>query len=116
MLCFLVEEIVNLPHHADAPLVARPLELWEQVQVTHSSRALRFWSSVILLHFNLHTAHHLFPWLPWYDLPRANRELTRLFPLQVRELPGELCWNRRRRRVAFRVVFSAFFVRRGARA
>jgi fatty acid desaturase len=109
-LLMMLEELVNLPHHIEAPTVAHKLALWEQDEVTHSCRPLPIWSSLVLLNFNLHTAHHLFPGLPWYRLPEAERVLvthTRAHQGQDHELAISL----RLRRRAFADVFASYLAR-----
>ncbi|MGU7816805.1 fatty acid desaturase family protein [Burkholderia sp. AW49-1] len=82
-------ELVNLPHHAEIPLLAhdaaRP-PLWEQDVVSHSCAHLPVWSRWVILNFNLHVAHHAYPWLPWHALPRAQRLID---ATQVTGLPNQ---------------------------
>ncbi len=104
-LSLVLEEAINLPHHAEAPLVRRALHLWEQGAVTHACRSYWFWSRWVLLHFNLHATHHLFPKLPWYRLPHAEQAVGE----DHARLPHELSWNARRRRRPFREVFGRYF-------
>jgi len=101
------EELVNLPHHADAPLVEsmKPMEFWRQDEVTHSCQALPFWSSAVLLNFNLHTAHHYYPSLPWYRLPLAERLAQQCSPL-IRPIQNEMHWGLQRRKGSFVNLFS----------
>jgi omega-6 fatty acid desaturase (delta-12 desaturase) len=77
VLLLVCEELINLPHHITAETVSTKQALWQQANVTHSCAYVPFWSSAVLLHFNLHTAHHLFPTLPWTALPAAERALSR---------------------------------------
>ncbi|PXX21590.1 MULTISPECIES: fatty acid desaturase [Burkholderia] len=68
-------ELLNLPHHAEIPLLpvdAQRPPLWEQDVVSHSCGSLPVWSTYIILNFNLHVAHHAFPWLSWHQLGRAQ--------------------------------------------
>jgi fatty acid desaturase len=79
-LLLMLEELINLPHHAEAPLLANdepPLPLFEQHKVSHSCRSIPFWSRFALLNFNLHVAHHLFPTAPWYCLPKLSQEIDK---------------------------------------
>jgi len=100
------EELINLPHHLQAPLVSSRLPLWSQDEVTDSCASLPVWSSVVLLHFNLHTAHHLFPALPWHKLPAAQKTLA------GESASGFLChefaWSWRQRRTRFERVFASY--------
>jgi fatty acid desaturase len=108
LLC--MEEMINLPHHSGAPLIAgaRPCEFWRQHEVTHSCRSLPLWSSCVLLNFNLHTAHHYFPSLPWYRLPRAQRLIRGVDPGIGDETENEVAWSWRWRRQPFRRLFAAY--------
>jgi fatty acid desaturase len=109
MLLF-VEEMANLPHHADTELYDNPqaLPFWEQDSVTHSCRSIPFWSKWILLNFNLHTSHHLFPWVPWYKLPEAQKQMQKYAPELGEENVNEFSWLIKRRPVSFTNVFRAY--------
>jgi fatty acid desaturase len=111
-----LDELVNLPHHADTPLLAQDdeaLPLWEQQRVTHSCRSLSIWSSCVLLNFNLHIAHHLFPWVPWSSLPDAQLKLQNRAPeLAIeRATRNELLWSLANRKRPLLTVMSAYFDR-----
>lgn len=109
MLLF-VEDMANLPHHADTELydTPQPLPLWEQDSITHSCRSITFWSSCILLNFNLHTAHHFFPWVPWYELPEAQKQMQKYASELGEENVNEFSWLIKRRAVSFTDVFQAY--------
>jgi fatty acid desaturase len=74
-------EAVNLPHHSDLPGYyagadgARP-PVWEQSRSTRTCDYPWPMSELVMLNFNFHVEHHLFPTLPWYRLRRA-RDLVR---------------------------------------
>lgn len=111
-----MDELVNLPHHADTPLLKHDdaaLPLWEQHRVTHSCKQLSFWSSCILLNFNLHIAHHLFPWVPWSGLPDAQRKLQNRAPELALEhvTRNELAWSLRNRKRPLLTIMQAYFDR-----
>lgn len=68
-------EILNLPHHVglyleDSPTVKLPV--WQQYLVTRTSRYQGFLEKFLVLNFNYHAEHHLFPDLPWQQLPQAH--------------------------------------------
>ncbi|CAA9274106.1 MAG: hypothetical protein AVDCRST_MAG56-3248 [uncultured Cytophagales bacterium] len=104
-----VEEMINLPHHIDIPMIdtPKPLPLWEQDQTTHSCQSVPLWSSLILLNFNMHTAHHLFPWIPWHKLPQAQQHMQRYAPELGEENTDEFSWLRKRRTFAITDKFIA---------
>lgn len=69
-------ELVNLPHHADQRTTTEKLALWDQAYSTRSCYYPKLVSELLVLNFNFHIEHHLFPTLPWYRL-RAARELIK---------------------------------------
>ncbi|CRI57174.1 fatty acid desaturase family protein [Pseudomonas sp. CCOS 191] len=75
---FFMVELLNLPHHAEAPLLARDadrLQFWEQDGVSHDCKSLPLWSRFVILNFNLHIVHHAFPSVPWYRLAKVQKLL-----------------------------------------
>lgn len=104
ILDFILEEIANMPHHAEPQLQKETdpaLPYWEQYAVTHSCKPTPIWSRFIMLNFNLHISHHLFPWVSWNDLGYVHRQIsTKLFEPEIKpETLNELKWaiNYRRR-------------------
>jgi len=96
-ILFFLEELANLPHHAESPLIDisdNALPYWEQDKVTHSCKSLPILSKYLLLNFNLHTAHHIFPWAPWYSLPKLHEEVKKFLPELEEELTShEMSWS-----------------------
>ena len=80
-LYLVLVEVVNLPHHSDLPgyyagaAGTRP-PVWEQSRCTRTCDYPWPVSELVMLNFNFHVEHHLFPTLPWYRLRRA-RDLVR---------------------------------------
>lgn len=75
VLALFFEELVNLPHHAETPLLKpedKALPYWQQHLVTHSCHEIPIWSKYILMYFNYHVAHHYFPNAPWYTLKKLD--------------------------------------------
>src|SRR5258706_15422853 len=83
----------------------KPMEFWRQDEVTHSCASLPIWSSLVVLNFNLHTAHHYFPHLPWYRLPFAARLVRQYWPLAFSPVQNEMRWSLRRRKGSFVRLF-----------
>ncbi len=104
VILFAIEELINLPHHAETPLLNesdRKLPYWSQHDVTHSCQTLPVWSHFILLNFNLHITHHFFPWIPWFALPEAHRKVSELLPevdKDIRKTTNEFSWSVKNRR------------------
>lgn len=114
LILFLTEELANLPHHAETPLLAmgdQALPYWEQHRVTHSCRSVAFWSRWVLLNFNLHTAHHFFPSASWEDLPRIHNRLLREIPglAEEQQTRNELQWSLQNRRRPLLQIMGHYF-------
>ena len=113
---FFMVELLNLPHHAEAPLLARDagrLQFWEQDQVSHDCKSLPLWSRFVILNFNLHIVHHAFPSVPWYRLPEVNRLLHEQ---EVGHEPSQIhewAFARKNRRRPLLQLMGHFFDRRG---
>ncbi|HEY6881499.1 MAG TPA: fatty acid desaturase [Polyangiales bacterium] len=108
VLLWVVEELINLPHHLRAPLTRSRLPTWQQGGVTHSCAHVPIWSSWVLLNFNLHEAHHVWPSRPWHELRAAHRELQRASEPTV--VSNELSWSLEQRRLPFTTVLHAYLV------
>jgi omega-6 fatty acid desaturase (delta-12 desaturase) len=67
-----VEELVNAPHHIDLFNFSERLPLWEQWKATRSCVYPPLLSKLLVLNFNLHVEHHLYPSLPWQRLGTAR--------------------------------------------
>lgn len=78
ILLFYLEELVNLPHHAETPLLDKedkPLHFSKQYLVSHSCKHVPVWSNFFLLNFNRHIPHHFFPWVSWNQLPQLDEKI-----------------------------------------
>lgn len=75
--CYLgLVEIVNFPHHVGKYVNSKkPLFLWEQPETTRTCRYSKFFEEHIILNFNFHNEHHLFPDLPANQLRDAHTAL-----------------------------------------
>ena len=116
-LCFM--ELVNLPHHAEAPLLdpdSDALPYWRQDEVSHNCAPLPIWSSWLILHFNMHVAHHRFPSIPWYDLPRAQALSRTPLTSDPTSFKNEFGWALERRRRPLLKLMGHFFDKRVARS
>jgi fatty acid desaturase len=80
---------VNLPHHlqteyfdGDTHFSAR-----EQHQTARTCLYPRWVSEFIVLNFNYHVEHHMFPDAPWYHLEKIHQTLTYTTELKYRTDP-----------------------------
>lgn len=82
ILYFWLVEVVNFPHHTDLPQYEgeTKLSLWDQYKIARSCFYPKVLEKWVLLNFNYHTEHHLFPTLPWYQLEELSRELRLKIP------------------------------------
>lgn len=88
-------ELINLPHHLGTGQLKRDeakLLPWEQHAVTRSCFYPKFFSRWLLLNFNLHTEHHLFPNLPWGQLPKVSKLLKERLGRNYNESIG-IAWH-----------------------
>jgi acyl-lipid omega-6 desaturase (Delta-12 desaturase) len=95
-LFFMSEELVNLPHHVGMPTHGTKLPSWEQYRFTRSCYYPAGVSELLVLNFNFHVEHHLFPSLPWYRLRDARRRLKPALDHDYCEAIGAE-WNVRNR-------------------
>lgn len=75
LLVYLVlTELISFPHHNDIPTFVgqERLPLNEQYRVTRTCTFPFGLGTLLCMNFNLHIEHHLFPNLPWHQLPRAR--------------------------------------------
>jgi omega-6 fatty acid desaturase (delta-12 desaturase) len=78
-LSFMVEDLLLLSQHTHVPqnvsdgLEVRPIAAVDQEIFTRSLR-LPAWASALLLHFDAHELHHMYPFVPGYHLRRIPYE------------------------------------------
>lgn len=99
-------ELVNLPHHSDQPSTSEKLALWEQGFSTRSCYYPRLVSELLVLNFNFHIEHHLFPSLPWYRLREARALIKPALGDGYKEAVG-IRWNLANRSKDIRQVLRA---------
>ncbi len=98
LLVYLVAvEMVNLPHHLGTPTTEERLPPWEQWRASRSCLYPRGVSEFLVLNFNFHVEHHLFPSLPWFRLRQAQRLVAPALPGRYQQEIG-ISWNLRNRR------------------
>lgn len=70
-------EIINFPHHLELPQYDGEARFAasEQAQFARSCIYPKWFARHVLLNFNLHSEHHLFPAHPWYQLEELHREI-----------------------------------------
>lgn len=71
----MIFEFLNFPHHVGLYLEDSPtakLPVWQQYLVTRTSLYQGWFERFLVLNFNYHAEHHVFPDLPWQQLPKAH--------------------------------------------
>lgn len=77
LLYFLAVEVVNFPHHLQLPQHGGDTKfpVWEQYRIARSCVYPRWFGRLIVLNFNYHIEHHMFPDVPWYHLEKLHAEV-----------------------------------------
>lgn len=109
-LYFFLIEFFNLPHHIDAEIQAIdvPVSVWEQIKATKSCAPMPYIGPPLLLNFNFHSAHHLFPSIPWYQLPSVNEMIAHQYPSLFSNYPSEIYEHLRLRKLSIHVVLRKY--------
>lgn len=92
IIYLIMVECVNLPHHTGMPTYNQKLLYREQVKVTRSCYYPIMLSELLVLNFNFHIEHHLFPTLPWYRLRKARQIIKPALGSDYNEEVG-IEWN-----------------------
>ena len=100
LLYAMLVELVNIPHHVGLTSYDQRLPLWSQHLPTRSCNYPPLVSELVVLNFNFHIEHHLFPTLPWYRLRRARCLVKSALADRYREATG-FGWHVQRRRSPF---------------
>jgi omega-6 fatty acid desaturase (delta-12 desaturase) len=91
-----IEELVNLPHHFDLFRFEERLPLWDQWKAARTCYYPLFVSELLVLNFNFHVEHHLYPSLPWYRLREARKLVRERIGSGYNEAVG-IGWNLKNR-------------------
>ena len=73
-LYYLGVEVVNFPHHLQLPQFRgeHKFPVWEQFQTARSCVYPQWFARFVVLNFNFHIEHHMFPDVPWYHLDKLH--------------------------------------------
>lgn len=73
-LYLLLVEIVNIPHHLQLAHFEgeHKIPVWDQHLISRSCTYPRWFERYVLLNFNFHVEHHLYPTLPFAELRKAH--------------------------------------------
>lgn len=79
LVYFLAVEIVNFPHHLQLPQFRgeEKFPVWQQFQTARSCVYPKWFARFVVLNFNYHIEHHMFPDVPWYHLDKLHEPVKR---------------------------------------
>lgn len=100
-------EFVNLPHHLRLPQKKgeERLHIWEQHESARSCLYPKLMEQYVTLNFNYHTEHHMFPDLPWYDLPKVHSLLKEALGPDL-NVDAQFAWTTKHRKEPLTFVLA----------
>lgn len=77
LLYLIAVEIVNFPHHLQLPQYRGETKfpVWEQHRIARTCIYPRWFARFVVLNFNYHVEHHMFPDVPWYHLEQLHHKV-----------------------------------------
>lgn len=80
LVFYIWSESITTPHHSGLfPYLSQnhpnPIPDQEHDSVTRTAHLPPIFSVLFAYNFNLHTEHHLFPAVPWYNLPKVKQKI-----------------------------------------
>lgn len=91
----MLSQHTHLPQRLSGGERAAPVPAREQWRFTRSLRFPSWFSRVVLLHFDAHELHHMYPWVPGYRLGRLGLSTPNTHPAwewirRAKQLPAEV--------------------------
>ncbi len=107
-LYMIAVEVVNFPHHLQLPQYRGDtrLPIWQQYQISRTCIYPYWLSRWVVLNFNYHSEHHMFPDVPWYHLDKLHAEVRSLLGRDYNTDPY-LKWIRENRPLSLEKVMEA---------
>lgn len=67
-------EVVNFPHHLELPQMQgdQKLPLYQQHSIARTCLYPKWFAKYVVLNFNYHIEHHMYPNVPWYYLDKIH--------------------------------------------
>lgn len=68
-------EVINAPHHLGLTYFhgETKIPLWEQFKTARSCVYPKWLARFVVLNFNYHSEHHMYPYVPWYHLDKLHQ-------------------------------------------
>ena len=75
ILYFIAVEVVNFPHHLQLPMTDGETRhpIWKQYISSRTCIYPRWFARLVVLNFNYHSEHHMFPDVPWHMLDGIHK-------------------------------------------
>lgn len=70
-------EVINAPHHLGLTYFRgeTKIQIWEQFKTARTCVYPTWLARFVVLNFNYHTEHHMYPYVPWYHLDKIQPHL-----------------------------------------
>jgi fatty acid desaturase len=70
-------EVINAPHHLGLTYYRgeTKIPLWEQFRTARTCVYPKWLARFVVLNFNYHAEHHMYPYVPWYHLDKLHQVL-----------------------------------------
>ena len=80
LLYLLGTEVINAPHHLGLPYVHddTKIPVWDQFKTARTCVYPTWLARFVVLNFNYHIEHHMYPYAPWYYLDQIHEKVRAL--------------------------------------
>ncbi len=109
VLYLMMVDAVNLPHHLQLPMVQgdQKWPVWEQHQVARTCLYPHWLARFVVLNFNYHAEHHMYPDAPWYQLDQLHQSVQMELGSHQQMDPG-FDWIRQNRKLHILAVIKPY--------
>jgi omega-6 fatty acid desaturase (delta-12 desaturase) len=99
-------EVINAPHHLGLPLHhgETQIPVWDQFQIARTCVYPAWLSRFVVLNFNYHAEHHMYPYVPWYHLDKLYAPVRAELGTSYNQDP-QFAWIKKNRKKALVNVF-----------
>lgn len=107
LVYFLAVEVVNFPHHLQLPQFRgeEKFPVWQQFQTARSCVYPPWFARFVVLNFNYHIEHHMFPDVPWYHLEKLHEPVKSALKAEYNTDPS-FSWILKNKKVSLGEVLA----------
>jgi omega-6 fatty acid desaturase (delta-12 desaturase) len=100
-------EVINAPHHLGLTYFRgeTKLALWEQFKIARSCVYPSWLARFVVLNFNFHSEHHMYPYVAWYHLDKLHEAVRGELKEQY-NIDPQFSWVIKNRSQDLRTVFG----------